>query len=95
MAEQKKFTKLVQRLGAASGAAGKAGNKTVIAKISFNPMAHYSNTADRSPQEDFPLDNMTMETNVTIYPCPAALDVLGEKTPPDGAFIHGLYMDAS
>jgi hypothetical protein len=42
-------------------------------------------------KNNLPLDNMTIETHVTIYPSVAKLGEMGH--PEDGAFCHGLFLE--
>lgn len=62
----------------------------------FNPTAFLTAIQQVvARKKNLPLDNMTTETNVTTYRRPDDLEVLVDKRPPDGAFIHGLYMQGA
>ena len=62
----------------------------------FNPTAFLTAIQQVvARKKNLPLDNMTTETNVTMYRRPEDLEVLADKRPPDGAFIHGLYMQGA
>mmetsp|Transcript_30055 Transcript_30055/g.92956 ORF Transcript_30055/g.92956 Transcript_30055/m.92956 type:complete len:948 (+) Transcript_30055:10806-13649(+) len=62
----------------------------------FNPMAFLTAIQQVvARKKSLPLDNMATETNVTAYTHPEDLNILGNERPPDGAFIHGLYMQGA
>jgi len=62
----------------------------------FNPTAFLTAIQQVSARtRNLPLDNMTIETNATIHHRPEELEVLADKRPPDGAFIHGLHMQGA
>jgi len=58
----------------------------------FNPMAFFTALMQVTGRKNnLPLDNMTIETHVTIYPSVAKLGEMGH--PEDGAFCHGLFLE--
>jgi len=62
----------------------------------FNPTAFLTAIKQVvARMKSLPLDSMTVETNVTVYQTPQDLDSSVEKTPVDGAFTYGLYMQGA
>ena len=60
----------------------------------FNPMAFLTALMQCTGRKNkLPLDNMTIETHVTIYP---SMEKLGNLDHPlDGAFCHGLFLEGA
>jgi dynein heavy chain len=62
----------------------------------FNPTSYLTAVMQvTSRRTKMPLDQMTTETFVTTYTDPKYVEDYWQEAPPDGAFVHGLYIEGA
>merc|ERR1712196_129856 len=66
--------------------------KSVCLSYLFNPMSFLTAIQQNTAREKgLPLDDMTLQTNVTVYKEPTDITAY----PPSGAYIHGFFLEGA